>query len=377
MSVDYDYKKDHTRKYTLESDIWANIDGMTVDEIYKIDSDKMQRVKILYTEKEKDLAEKIMDVLIKQTGAKIASNEYRVNITTGLFSNGETRVEINTNIRNNHVIIICQTRTMHINNDLIELFMIIDACSRADAKKITLIMPYYPYSRSDKKDAPRCPIGASVIASILKNMHISNLVSIDLHAGQIQGFIDKGFHNLYIRNYMCDYIYNNHLKFYDEKNWNEHFILVAPDAGSGKAIKGYSKILGINNIILDKQRDYSKPGTIIQSRFIGDKNDFKNKTGIIIDDMADTMGTMCSASKELVDNGMKDVIVIVTHGVLSGQAIQRINITPYIKKVIVTDTLPQSENLKLSAKLEIVSVSELIARTIDGILTGRSISRLF
>ncbi len=367
-----------TNPFTMTPEQWILSDNDNDNENMKnLRNEQMNKVKIIHTEKEKILAEKIIDILKKQCGANISNEKIVANVLTGIFSNGETQVQINENVRDMHVIIISQIRTGHINDDMIELLLILDACKRASASKITVVLPYYPYSRSDKKDHPRCPISAAVVAKLLKNMYVDNLISLDLHAGQIQGFIDHGFHNLYIRNYMCDYIYNNYLKFYEKDKWNESFILIAPDAGSARAIKCYSTVLGINNIILDKQRDYTKPGTVINSRFIGSKEEFKNKTGLLIDDIADTFGTMCSAAKELVNNGMKDVIVLVTHGVLSGPAIERINNTPYIKEVVVTDSLPQENNIIRSAKIRVLTCSELISRSIDGILTGRSISRLF
>jgi ribose-phosphate pyrophosphokinase len=258
-----------------------------------------------------------------------------------------------------------------------QLNLILDTCRRSGVEKITVVMPYYPYARSDKKDAPRCAIGSKVVARMLELTHINNLVSVDLHAGQLQGHIDSGFHNLYMIRYICDYIYNNYLKFYPETEWNNHFVLIAPDAGAAKAVKKYSKLLGINNVIMDKERDYSNPGTVLRSRYTGSVEDFKDKTGIIIDDMIDTMGTMCSAASTLVKDGLKDVIVFASHGVLSGPAIKNINESDHIKEVIVTDTLPQQHNVAKSPKINILSSAEIIARTIDGIITGRSISRLF
>jgi ribose-phosphate pyrophosphokinase len=358
---------DSVRKFTMTSDEW--LDGM--------DSNNMSDIKVIYTEKDKELATKLLNVMNREFGVKLDDSSFEPNISSGLFSNGEIRMDINTNVRNKHVVVVSQVRTNNINTDLMELFMIMDALQRANSEKITVVLPYYPYSRSDKKDSPRCAIGAAVIANIFEKLGVDNLISIDLHAGQLQGLIRKGFHNLYIKNYMCEFIYRNYLRFEDKNTWNDKFILISPDAGAAKAVKSYSKSLGINNIILDKQRDYSKPSTVMKSRIIGDVNDFKGKTGLIIDDIGDTMGTMCSASKELVDNGMKDVIVFLTHGILSGPAIDRINNTPYIKEVIVTDTLPQELNIQSSPKIRVLSTAELIARTIDGILTGRSISRLF
>lgn len=365
--------KNH-RVYTLSDEEWKNY-PVTTNLIIDLNTEveKIKNVRFIYTEKEKDLAEKIF----KSANMIIPLENLRTGITTGVFSNGETRVQIETDVRNKHVVIISQTRTGHINDDIMELLMILDACVRAGTSEITVVLPYYPYSRSDKKDHPRCPIGAALVAKLLTSCHIDNLVSLDLHAGQIQGFIDRGFHNLYIRNYMCDFMYNNYLKFHDKEKWNDNFILIAPDAGSARAVKCYSKVLGINNVILDKQRDYSKPGTVVNSRIIGSPDDLKDRIAFMIDDMADTFGTMCAAAKELVDYGVKYVIVLVTHGVLSGAAIENINKTQCIKEVVVTDSLPQEHNLIKCPKLRVMTCAELIVRCIDGILTSKSISRLF
>lgn len=361
------------RFITLNDDNW--IDSESNESEFFGDL-KMNGVKMICTKKDRKLGNAVLKILCKY--AKIdSSDDFKADVTSEFFGNGESRVKIDGSVRGKHVIIVSQIRTGSINNDLMELLLIMDACSRASVDKVSVVMPYYPYSRSDKKDDPRCPIGAAVVAKLLKSLNIDNLISLDLHAGQIQGFMDKGIHNLYMKKYICDYIFNKYLKMYPTTEWNEKFILVAPDAGSAKAVKDYSKFLGINNIVLDKDRDYSKPGTVMNSRMIGSKKDIAGKIAIVIDDMADTMGTLCSASKELVSNGLKYVVIIVTHGIFSGEALNRLNSTDCIKEMAVSDSLPQSDNLKKCPKLSVFSCDELIARAVDGILTGRSISRLF
>jgi ribose-phosphate pyrophosphokinase len=364
--------------YTMSSEEWLKQRTGTPEELKNLDQTKMNNIKILFTEKDKDLSNKIYKYLNETCVEPLVDvPELKANVINGKFNNGETDIKIDTNIRGKHVIVVSRIRTNHVNDDFMELMMILDASSRASAEKITVIMPYYPYSRSDKKDHPRSPIGAAVIAKFIKKMYVANLVSVDLHAGQIQGFIDKGFHNLYMKRYMCDDIYNNYVAFHDKDTWNDKFILIAPDAGSAKAVKGYSKLLKINNIILDKDRDYKARNTVLASRFVGSKDLFAGKTGIIIDDMADTMGTMCSAIKELCDNGLKDAIVLVTHGVLSGPAIANINNTQHIKEVVVSDTLLQDQNVIKSPKIRVTTCAKLIARTLDAMLTGGSVSSLF
>jgi len=298
-----------------------------------------------------------------------------VDAILGKFGNGETRVEIKENIRDCHIIIVSSTRTGHINDDLWELNFIIDACNRAGVAKKTVVLPYYPYSRSDKKDQPRAPIGAARVSKILKDA--DNLISLDLHSGQIQGYIDQGFHNLYIVNYMCQYLCDNILNVYPKSQWNSKFILVSPDAGSIKRTCSYAEKLGLNYITLHKQRDYSKPGVVVSSQIIGEEEIYRNRTAILIDDMADSMGTMVAAIQTLVDHGMKDAIIAITHGIFSGKAIERMNNCDNLISVITTNSLPQDENVKLCPKIEILDCSELISRALDGIITGKSISQLF
>jgi ribose-phosphate pyrophosphokinase len=363
---------DVTRYFTLSDDEWANPSESSRHHLQLADA------KIMYAAKDKDLANDVMQKLCTYASTAGSSiSDICVDVVSELFSNGETRVEFKQSVRNAHVVIISRTRTGHINNDFIELLLMMDACTRSQCSKITVVMPYYPYARSDKKDSPHCPIASSTIAKILTHMHADNVISLDLHAGQIQGYIDKGFHNLYIKRYMCEYIYKSYLQYFPREEWNQQFILVAPDAGSSKAIRGYSSVLGINNIVMDKQRDYSKPGTVSRSVIIGEHSIYVGRTAIVIDDMADTMGTMCSAAKELVKAGIKEVLVLVTHGVLSGKAIENINCTECIKEVSVTNSLPQDANINASPKIRVIDCSELLARTIDGIFSGKSISRLF
>lgn len=291
------------------------------------------------------------------------------DIKIGHFGNGETMVKINTNIRNRHVIIVCQMRTGIVNDDFMSMCLILDACERSDAGKITLVLPYYPYSRSDKKDHPRVPIGAANVARILKTYNIDNIISLDLHAGQLQGLFDKGFHNLYIVNYMRDII--------KERYSSLDYVLVSPDVGSIKRIEAYAKKLEKDYIILHKQRDYNKPGTVIKSIIIGDPEKYVGKIGIVIDDIADSCGTVQKAVDELVSHGMKEIIVIVTHGVFSGRGIEVINGCNNIREVIVTNSLPQEINTEKCDKLYILDAGRLITQALLAITKGGSVSTLF
>jgi ribose-phosphate pyrophosphokinase len=385
---------DNVRRYTLTDDEWDDpfvtcatalsntqkpsgifhaitensFHTLKIEETRRERQEICKKVGIIFTNKDRNLAEEIH---------KKMPDLQKIHILADSFSNGEARVQLESNVRNMHVIIISQIRTGNVDKDIIELFLIMDACLRAGSAKITVVLPYYVFSRSDKKEHPRCPIAAARIAELLKCTGIDNLITLDLHAGQIAALFDKGCHNLYIGNYLCDDIYNNYLRFIDENKWNDQYIIVSPDAGSLKTGRYYANKLKINYIAMDKCRDYSKPGTVMSSRFIGSPDEFKNKIAFMIDDMADTFGTMCAAAKVLVENGAKYVIVLVSHGILSGDALNKINNTPYIEEVVVTDSLPQEHNLIKCPKLRVITCSELMARAIDGVLSGRSISRLF
>ena len=287
------------------------------------------------------------------------------------FGNGETRVEINSNIRNKDVIIIAHMRTGSVNDDFMSLIMLVDACRRGDAYRINIAIPYYPYSRSDKKDRPRVPIGSATIAHILNMYRVDNVISLDLHSAQLQGLIDRGFHNLYAINLMTPVIQS------EINNGDSRCVLISPDVGGIKRVEAYARKLNMEHVILHKVRDYSNPGTVLKSIIIGDPSQYKGKIGILIDDMADSMGTMVSATEKLVEHGIEKVIIVVTHGIFSGKAISRINDCRHISKVICTDSLPQEENVKACEKLQIVTCSKLIGDTLEAILEGKSVSVLF
>lgn len=298
------------------------------------------------------------------------SNIPLCDIELSHFGNGETRVEINSNMRNQHVIIVAQMRTGSVNDDFMSLLMLLDACRRSDASKLTVVLPYYPYSRSDKKDRPRVPICAAAISHVLNQYNIDNLISLDLHAGQLQGLFDKGFHNLYMINKMCKKLVQEGV------NAQDH-ILISPDVGGIKRIESYSQKLKIGNVVLHKVRDYTKPGTVLRSIIIGDEAQYKGKIGVLIDDMCDSMGTMVSATNELVAHGIKHVVIVVTHGIFSGKAIERINNCENIHQVICTSSLPQEHNQKLCKKLDVLDCAELVSEALEAITTGESVSKLF
>jgi ribose-phosphate pyrophosphokinase len=300
------------------------------------------------------------------------------------FSNSEISIEISENVRGDHVFIIqtggqYQGRT--INDHLQELYAMIHAVKLASAKTINLIMPCYSYARGDKKDKPRVPIMGSVQALIFTSLGVTHVVSMDLHAGQIQGFFQQiPMDNLYGIKLHCDNLKSTVFKGLSEDEVHEKFVLASPDVGGAKRTEAYAQRLGMKHVILHKHRNYEIPGTVDKSILVGENDCVKNKTVIIIDDMCDTLGSMISAANELEKNGAVDVIIVATHGVLSGPALDRLNDSKIISKAIVMNTLPQEENLKKTNKLQVVDVSELMANVIKKIRfggEGTSISELF
>ncbi len=299
------------------------------------------------------------------------------------FANGEIKVEINEPVRNFDVYII-QTGltddTHSINDYIIELFSIINACKLSSAKSVSVILPCYPYARSDKKDGSRVPINAAMITNILEGLGVNRIISLDLHSGQIQGFARIPFDNLYgikiLANSLNETIFKNKDNYKDSDQLNSEFILVSPDEGGSKRVEAYAKRLGMKFVTMHKQRDYSKKSTVVSSILIGEQV-LLNKTAIIIDDIIDTMGTMISASQELKNHGIKDVIIVATHGVFSEPAITRINECDSIKQIIVTNSINQTANLKKTQKLVVVDTSDLFADTIRRLVHGHSISELF
>ncbi len=302
-----------------------------------------------------------------------------VNCKVEKFCNTEINIQIQESVRNEHIFIL-QTGGYDshnsVNDYIMETLILIDACRRSNVKSITLITPCFPYARQDKKDAPRVPISAKLMANMYTHSGVNRVVSLDLHASQIQGFFDIAFDNLYaiglISDYFNKYLFNN----MSDEDIQEKYIFVAPDNGGAKRVMAYSQKFNINNVIMHKQRDYSASNKIDKIILVGGFN-LKGKTAIMIDDMMDTMGTMCKAAETLLENGVKEIIVVATHGIFSGAAMERINNFEYIKRVIVTNTLPQEKNLKLCSKLEVVDITQLLCDVIICIKTGKSISNIF
>ena len=299
------------------------------------------------------------------------------------FSNTEIRVKIDNNIRNKDVFIIqtgtyLSDKSYSINDYLMETLIMIDACRRSMAKTVNVIMPCYPYARQDKKDDSKEPITAKLVANMLRTAGIDRLVVLDLHSAQIQGFFDIPVDNIYSLNLVINYLEKNLFNGYSKNERKEKFIVVSPDAGATRRTLKFAKVMELNTVIMHKQRNYAEKNCIEKMILIGDNEEVKNKTVIILDDMTDTFGTVNSTIEILAEKyKAKDVICVATHGILSGPAIERINNSKYLSRVIVSNSIPQDMNCKKCSKLEVFDVSSLLSEVLKRIMTGDSLSELF
>ncbi|MBE0446856.1 MAG: ribose-phosphate pyrophosphokinase [Actinobacteria bacterium] len=276
------------------------------------------------------------------------------------FSNGEIYVRYLESVRGADVFII-QTLSNPINDNLIELLVMIDALKRASAHGIFAVVPHYGYARQDKKAAAREPITAKLIADLLVTAGISRMITVDLHAGQIQGFFDVPVDHLTSLPILADY--------FEEMNLKD-LVVVSPDVGRVKVAKKYADRIGASLAILHKTRPAHS--VVEVAHVIGEVED---KPCLLIDDMVDTAGTLVSGAQALIDHGAKEVYAGATHPVLSGPAIERIAKSP-IKKLVVTDTIPIPEN-KMISKLKVLSLAQLFALAIRNVYEDRSVSELF
>lgn len=306
------------------------------------------------------------------------------NVTLDDYSNTELRVEINESVRGCHVCIIQtggENENHSINDYIMELCALAYACKSSEALTVTAFIPCFPYARADKKDVPRACITGSLMTQLLITSGVDRIVSMDLHSGQVQGFTGKPmpFDNIYCKKLLINKLREVCFTEYkDDINIiNEKFVLISPDYGGYKRVRQYAKELGMKMDTMHKQRDYTKNSKVLETLLMGGEKNVRGKTAIIIDDMADTMGTMISAIKQLESFGCYEVIIVVTHGILSGPAIQRINDCANIKKVIVTNTIYQGDNVLKCKKLEVVDTSKLLAEVIRRLSNGTSISDLF
>ena len=285
-----------------------------------------------------------------------------VNSSIRNFSDGEIYVEINENIRGNSIFLI-QSVSSPANDNLMELLLCIDALKRSSAKNITAVIPYFGYARQDRKVVPRTSISAKLVSNLITKAGADRIVTVDLHAGQIQGFFDIPVDNLF-----ATPIFARHVK---KKIKRKNMICVAPDVGGTERARALGKLLNVGLAIVDKRRP--KPG---QSQVMNVIGDVKGKTCIIVDDIIDSGGTIVNAAKALKDRGAKEVYVYITHGVLSGEAVKKIK-SSVIKNLVITDTIDNSDKIKGTKNIEVLSISGLMGEAIKRISNSTSVSDLF
>lgn len=298
-----------------------------------------------------ELAQKICDYLDVPLGGEKVKR----------FSDGEIQIEIDENVRSRDVFVI-QSTCCPVNENLVELLLMIDALKRASAASITAVIPYYGYARQDKKVAPRVPISAKLVADMLTVAGTTRVITMDLHAGQIQGFFDIPVDNLFAAAVLIDYI---------RDSFNKDLVIVSPDAGGVERARAFAKRLNAGLAIIDKRRE--APNKAKAMAVIGDVT---GKTVVILDDMVDTAGTLIEAAEAILRNGAKEVHASCAHPVLSGPSITRIETSP-LKTLVVTDTIPLRQNAKTCNKIKVLTISELIGEAIIRSFRGDSVTSLF
>lgn len=310
----------------------------------------MNKIEIFSGSANPKLADEICQEIGKKLGGMMVSR----------FSEGEIRVKIDENVRGKDVFVV-QPTCPPPNENLMELLIIIDALKRASAGRITAVLPYYGYARQDRKDQPRVPISAKLVANLLTVAGANRILTMDLHAGQIQGFFDIPLDHLYAINVFVDYI---------QKLKMEDLVVVSPDVGGIKTARAYAKRLQAGLAIVDKRR--ISPEKAEAMNILGE---VEGKNAILVDDLIATGGSLIEAANALKKVGVKKIYAAVVHGVLSGNAISNIE-NSVIEELIITNTIP-SENHKAHPKIMVLSVAPLLAEAIKRIHREESISCLF
>lgn len=311
----------------------------------------MNNLKIFACNSAEDFASEVCSHMGLQLGKKEAFK----------FKNDNTFVKILETVRDDDVFVF-QTTLPPVDERIMELLITVDALKRASAKRITVVLPYYPYSRSDKKDQPRVPITAKLVADILVAAGVDRVLTCDLHNPAIQGFLSVPSDQLKAKDLLLNYF---------EKLPKDNMVVVATDAGSSKKAYKYAQELNTTMALLDKRRD-GNDDKAIASHFIGD---VKNKVCVIFDDEIDTAGSMMEAVKALKENGAKEIYAACTHGVLSGPAIERIK-NSELKELIITNTIPLPEEKKID-RIKVLSIAPLFAQAVMRIHLGQGIGELF
>ncbi len=310
-------------------------------------------LKIFTGNANRELADKVASALGVQLG----------HCKLSTFADGEIQIEIQESVRGKNVFVL-QSTCPPVNQHAMELFILLDALKRASAASITAVIPYYGYARQDRKVAPRAPISAKLVADLLVSAGATRVVSVDLHAAQIQGFFNVPVDHLFATPTLA-------------RSWREkfgtgpEFVAVSPDAGGVERTRAFAKRIEASLAIIDKRR--SGPNEAKALHLIGD---VKDKTAIIVDDMIDTAGTLTQAVDTLIKNGAKRVFCVATHPVLSGPAVTRLVESP-IEKVLVSDSIPLSAAARASGKIEVISVAPVLAEAVKRIHGNDSVSSLF
>ncbi len=298
-----------------------------------------------------DLAHKICNYLNVPLGGAMVKT----------FSDGEVQIEIDENVRLKDVFIL-QSTCSPVNDNLVELLLMIDACKRSSAKRITAVVPYFGYSRQDKKVAPRVPISAKLVADLMTVAGTQRVITMDLHAGQIQGFFSIPVDNLFAAPVIIEYI---------KKNIMENLVVISPDAGGVERARAFAKRLNADLAIVDKRR--SAPNQAHAMAVVGD---VRNKIAVILDDMVDTAGTLTEAADAVMKAGAREVHASCAHPVLSGPAIERIT-SSCLKSLVVTDTIPLTEEAQKCGKIIPLTISKLVGEAIIRSHIGDSVTSLF
>ncbi len=283
------------------------------------------------------------------------------NAMVKTFSDGESRIEINENVRGMDVFAV-QSISIPGNHHLMELLIMIDALKRASAKRITAVIPYYGYARQDRKVNPRTPISAKLVADLLTTAGAQRVLTVDLHAGQIQGFFNIPVDNLYAMPVLLEYI---------KENIKNEIVVVSPDAGGVERARAFAKRLDASIAIVDKRRP--RPNVSEVMNIIGD---IRDKAALIVDDIVDTAGTITQAADALIKQGAAKVYGCTTHAVLSGNAVERIQNSQMVE-LIVTDTIRPNEHTAACKKIVVKSIAHLLAEAIIRIHEETSVSSLF
>ena len=310
-------------------------------------------IKLLAPDVHRNLAE----LVAKRLGLSLTDTALKRDPT------GEVSFSIGESVRDQDIYIIMQTGSGVVNDRVLELLIMINACKTASARRITAVIPNFPYARQDRKDKSRAPITAKLMADMLTTAGCDHVITMDLHASQIQGFFDIPVDNLYAEPSVVRYIKENVC-------WKDA-TMISPDAGGAKRAATLADRLDLNFALIHKER--ARANEVSRMVLVGDVRD---KICIIVDDMADTCGTLAKAAEVLLDNGARSVIAIVTHGILSGRAIENINRSK-LDKVVCTNTVPFEEKMKLCSKLDVVDISSVLAESIRRLHNGESISYLF